>query len=66
LFGADFARRPWAHWDSPERLLTSATTMYRHWGAKLTQLPGKLGPMNLMRQQAQLAFALSRVRARAA
>lgn len=66
LFGADFARRPWAHWDSPERLLTSATTMYRHWGAKLTQLPGKLGPMNLMRQQAQLAFALSRVRARVA
>lgn len=66
LLGADFARRPWAHWDAPERLLTNATTMYRHWGAKLTQLPGKLGPMNLMRQQAQLADAFYRVRGRTA
>lgn len=61
IFSADFATRPWAHWDSPERLLTNATTLYREWGGKLIKLPGKLAPMNIMRQQAQLAGQLSQV-----
>jgi cyclase len=61
LFHPDFLTRPWAQWDSPERLLTNATTLYREWGARLPKLPGKLAPMNIMRQQAQLAFALKSV-----
>lgn len=61
IFSADFATRPWAHWDSPERLLTNATTLYREWGVKLRNLPGKLGTMNIMRQQSQLAFDLRKV-----
>lgn len=58
ILSEDFARHPWAQWDSPERLLTSAHALYRHWGARLRSLPGKLGVMDLMRQQAMLAFSL--------
>lgn len=58
IFSDEFQRAPWADWDSPERLLTSTHTLFRHWGAPAFQLPGKLGQMNLMRQQAMLAFEL--------
>ncbi len=60
VFSAAFQQAPWARWDSPERLLTSTHTLYRHWGAPARSLPGKLGTMDLMRQQAGLAFALPR------
>ncbi|TAK82648.1 MAG: MBL fold metallo-hydrolase [Aquabacterium sp.] len=58
VLGAEFRRRPWAAWDSPERMVTNAYTLYRHWGARLPSLPGQLGVMDLMRRQAALAFAL--------
>lgn len=58
LWSTAFAQAPWASWDSPERLLTNAMTLYRHWGQPASMLPGKLGVMNLMRQQARLAFDL--------
>lgn len=65
IFSAAFQQAPWARWDSPERLLTSAHTLYRQWGAPARNLPGKLGTMNLMRQQADLAFALPHATPRA-
>jgi cyclase len=58
IFSADFAHQPWGRWDSPERLLTSAHTFYRHWGIAQPTLPGKLGVMDLLRKQARLAFDL--------
>lgn len=53
---ARFKETPFASWDSPERLVTNAYSLYRQWGAELPSLPGKLGVLNLMRQQANLAF----------
>ncbi|NPU94924.1 MAG: MBL fold metallo-hydrolase [Gammaproteobacteria bacterium] len=53
-----FQATAFARWDSPERMVTNAHTLYRHWGARLFNLPGKLGIMDIMRQQAILAFAL--------
>ena len=58
VFGLDFKTSAFAGWDSPERIVTNAHTLYRHWGASLPSLPGKLGVMNILRQQAGLAFAL--------
>lgn len=58
VFSPSFQQAAWAKWDSPERLVTSAHTLYRHWGEPASNLPGKLGTMNLMRQQAMLAFEL--------
>ncbi len=58
VFSAEFQSLPFAQWDSPERIVTNAYTLYRHWGANLKTLPGKLGVMDIMRQQATLAMAL--------
>jgi hypothetical protein len=58
VLSAAFKNTPFASWDSPERLVTNAYTLYRQWGASLPSLPGKLGVLNLMRQQANLAFQL--------
>ncbi|MBC7171451.1 MAG: MBL fold metallo-hydrolase, partial [Polyangiaceae bacterium] len=54
-----FARHGFVQWDSPERLHTTASTLYREWGAWVGPLPGKLGVMDMLRQQATLAFELS-------
>ena len=58
VFSLGFRTSAFAGWDSPERIVTNAHTLYRHWGSSLRSLPGKLGVMNLLRQQAGLAFAL--------
>jgi glyoxylase-like metal-dependent hydrolase (beta-lactamase superfamily II) len=58
ILSRDFRTTAFAHWDSPERIVSNANTLYRHWGASVVSPPGKLGLMNLMRQQAGLAFAL--------
>jgi cyclase len=54
-----------AGWDSPERIVTNAYTLYRHWGGSVSTLPDTLGKMNLMRQQAGLAFELPEAAPRA-
>jgi hypothetical protein len=54
-----FTTSVFARWDSPERLVTNAYTLYRHWGARDLGPSGKLGMMNVMREQARLAFAMS-------
>lgn len=58
LSGPGFQSTPFVNWDSPERLVTSAFTLYRNWGARVGRLPGKLGQMDQFRKQAQAAFAL--------
>lgn len=58
VFSLDFRTRAFAGWDSPERIVSNAYTLYRHWGASFRYLPGKLGVMDRLRQQARLAFAL--------
>jgi cyclase len=58
LHSQAFKASVWAQWDSPERLLTSAHALYRQWGVPPPTLPGKLGQIDLMRQQALLAQGL--------
>lgn len=58
VFSRAFQASPFAAWDSPERIVTNAFTLYRGWGASLPPLPGNLGVMNIMRLQAELAFEL--------
>jgi cyclase len=58
MFSPAFAQQGFLLWDSPERLLTSACTLYRGWGARPARLPGKLSVMDQLRRQAILAFEL--------
>lgn len=58
LLSAEFQAQPFARWDSPERLVTSAWNLYREWGLEQVAPPGPLGPLNLMRMQAGVAQQL--------
>jgi cyclase len=51
---AEFAAQPFAAWDSPERIVVSVDTQYRHLAGR-TRQPGKLGRLDLSRKQALLA-----------
>jgi cyclase len=52
-----FKASPFAQWLAPERLFTSACTLYREWGLSTPQLPGPLGALNHFRRQASLVMA---------
>ncbi len=54
----EFEKSIFSRWDSPERIVTNARTIYREWGIIEPELPGKLASLNLFRQQAMLAFQL--------
>ena len=54
LLAPDYARQPFADWDSPERLLTSTHTLYRHLQGR-TDHPKPPELLNIMRRQALLA-----------
>jgi glyoxylase-like metal-dependent hydrolase (beta-lactamase superfamily II) len=61
--GDDFARQPFANWNSPERMMTNAHSLYRQWRGR----QGRLGPLqmaNLLRKQALLAHQLPDARPR--
>ncbi|MFV0478835.1 MAG: MBL fold metallo-hydrolase [Parahaliea sp.] len=58
LLSARFGNSPFANWGSPERAVTSAFTLYRHWGIKLPGLPDKLNILNVLRHQAGTAMRL--------
>jgi cyclase len=58
VFSPAFRASAFAGWDSPERIVTNAYSLYRHWGAGVSPRPSPLGKVNLMRQQAGLAFDL--------
>ncbi len=55
---AAFKRQPFAAWDSPERIVTNAFTLYRDWGVSLRDLPEPLGRLDILRRQADLARAM--------
>jgi glyoxylase-like metal-dependent hydrolase (beta-lactamase superfamily II) len=58
VFCPAFRTSAFAGWDSPERIVTNAYSLYRHWDASVGPPLGPFGKMNLMRQQAGLAFDL--------
>ena len=62
IFGTAFQSSPFACWDSPERIVTSAHTLYRHWGAYKSGLPEVVETLTIMRKQAILAKKIARVR----
>lgn len=53
----DFARQPFASWNSPERLMTNVHTLYRHFQGRADH-PGVPELMNIMRKQALLAHRM--------
>jgi cyclase len=58
VFSPAFRVSAFAGWDSPERIVTNAYSLYCHWGASVSPRLSPLGKVNLMRQQAGLAFDL--------
>jgi cyclase len=57
VLNAEFARQPFAEWNSPERIMVSAHTQYRHWRGQTKPLK-TLELLNIMRRQALLAYEL--------
>ena len=57
VLNPDFAQRPFAHWNSPERLMTNAHTLYRHYQGD-AKPPAAPQLLNIMRKQALLAHEL--------
>lgn len=53
----DFAEQPFAHWNSPERMITSVHTLYRHLQGR-TGHPKAPEMINILRKQALLAHQL--------
>ncbi|MBU0992800.1 MAG: MBL fold metallo-hydrolase [Proteobacteria bacterium] len=62
VLSSAFQGSPFVAWDSPERIVTSAHTMYRHWGAYVTAFPEVIETLRIMRKQAMLAFKMRRAR----
>ncbi len=63
IFDPDFASQPFANWDSPERIMTNAHVLYRHFRRK----KGQMNPMQILRilhKQAILAHAIPKGRPR--
>jgi glyoxylase-like metal-dependent hydrolase (beta-lactamase superfamily II) len=54
----EFARQPFATWNSPERIMVNTHTQYRHYAGR-TGHPGKYRTLNIMRKQALLAQEMS-------
>jgi len=57
VLSEDYARQPFADWNSPERMMTNAHTIYRHLGGR-TDHPQVPELLNTLRKQALLAHAL--------
>ncbi|MGH6646614.1 MBL fold metallo-hydrolase [Aquabacterium sp.] len=49
-----FRRAPFAKWLAPERLFTSACTLYREWGLETAKYSGPIGQLDHFRRQALL------------
>lgn len=57
VLGDEFARGPFARWNSPERMMTNVHTLYRHIEGR-TDHPKKPELTNILRKQALLAHQL--------
>lgn len=55
LASASFRNSPFVTWTAPERLFTSACTLYREWGLDTGGMGGPLGALDHFRKQARLA-----------
>jgi hypothetical protein len=55
----DFPSSVFARWRCPERIFTSACTLYRYWGVTRRTLPGPLGALDHFRQQSLVLQALN-------
>ena len=58
LLDDDYKRQPFAHWNSPERIMTSTHTIYRHLQGRTDQ-PKVRELLDILRQQALLANVIS-------
>ena len=58
LMSEDYQRQPFATWDSPERIMTSTHTIYRHLQGRRDQ-PKVRELLDIMRQQALLANTIA-------
>ncbi|RLU01129.1 MBL fold metallo-hydrolase [Ketobacter sp.] len=54
-----FLQSPYARWDCAERMVTNAFTLYRHWGARLRNLPEPMGTLDILRKQARVAQSVA-------
>ncbi len=54
LGSREFLASPASAWLAPERLFTSACTLYREWGIDVSRWPGAIGALDHFRQQASL------------
>ena len=54
LQATSFRRSPFVRWAAPERLFTSACTLYREWGLPVGRFSGVAGSLDHFRRQAQL------------
>lgn len=59
LDSADFRGSPFATWLAPERLFTSACTLYREWGLETGARGGPIGALDHFRLQATVMQGLS-------
>ena len=55
LLGSGFRGEPFARWNCPERLVTNAFTMYRHWSERKSLLPAQAAALNILRKQGRVA-----------
>ena len=56
----DFEQLGFLKWDAPERILTSATTLYRHWSKATPGKPSIIKQLKMFSQQAELAVLLKK------
>jgi glyoxylase-like metal-dependent hydrolase (beta-lactamase superfamily II) len=54
LMSDGFRKSPFAGWIAPERLFTSACTLYREWGVDIGGMSGPLGALDHFRRQARV------------
>jgi cyclase len=57
VLSPDYARQPFGHWNSPERIMNSTHTLYRQWSGR-TNAPKVPELLGIMRKQALLAHRL--------
>jgi glyoxylase-like metal-dependent hydrolase (beta-lactamase superfamily II) len=58
VLSAGFRGRPFAQWDSPERMLRNAQALFEEWGDRSPRLPEMLAKLDTLRRQGCLALRL--------
>ncbi|MCP4274599.1 MAG: hypothetical protein GY781_21960, partial [Gammaproteobacteria bacterium] len=58
----DFKKLGFLQWDSPERILTSSTTLYRHWSKAPPSEASVLKTLTMFSNQAELAVKINKMK----